>query len=152
VSFNVNNNPFQGSYLFNYTLQTGTHKPTQTSSATQPQGNGLLEMQTFLDDQWRSRNENEQRKKKHSQSQPKTMQEMMQQLSTQKQEVSRLRNQLETTNDPALQQLLQDQFGSKSQHYSDLENQVSLMFRGPGGGFVGSEGKIDHVGGFATTS
>jgi len=157
VNFNVQNNPFQGSYLFNYSLQgsnnTGS-SPANPNGQNPPSINGPTEYQTFLDEQLRARNANEQRKKKDVQSQPQqqNMQEMMQQLSTKKQEVGRLQHQLDSTNDPALQRLLQNKFGTTSQTYSDLENQVSLMFRGPGSGFVGSEGRIDHVGGFVTTS
>jgi hypothetical protein len=160
VSFNVPNNPFRGAYLLNYTPQIRTRKPEEDPNTKTPDnanktggsGNSDSELQTFMDAQFRKRNALENRKKNSAQSQPKTMQEMLQDLNTQRAEVDRLKHQLDSTNDPALHRLLQEQFGSKSQSFSSLESQVSLLFRGPGGGFVGSEGKIDHIGSFVTTS
>lgn len=164
MSFNVSNNPFQGAYLFNYNYTPQSRKPAPQQDPTlldptmqdptmQKQNtSGRATFQSYQDDQLRKRNALEQRKKSISQSQPQSMKDMLQQLSTQQQEVNRLKHQLDSTNDPALQQLLKEQYGAKSQNYSSLEAQVSLMFRGPGGGFVGSEGKIDHIGSFVTTS
>jgi hypothetical protein len=63
-----------------------------------------------------------------------------------------LQFQLNATNDPQVQQMLQTMFGNESQSYFNLENQASLMFRGPGSGFVGSTGRIDQIGGSITMS
>jgi hypothetical protein len=152
VNFNVQQNPFQGSYLFNYGKNPAL-AATQTQQNQDASVNGFSGYQAFLDNYMRTRNANEKRQQKVNQNnQPQTLEQLWQELGQKKQKVSQLQFQLNATNDPQVQQMLQTMFGNESQSYFNLENQASLMFRGPGSGFVGSTGRIDQIGGSITMS
>ncbi|MCE3236183.1 MAG: hypothetical protein K0Q50_2363 [Vampirovibrio sp.] len=148
MSFNVQNNPFQGSYLFNFSFQPPdpSQRPDQ---AGQPFSGGLYNSQNFLADTLRDRDQLG-RKKKNGALSPDNVNRMLSQLSLQQGEVSRLKNQIDAAKDPLLRDRLESSLGQKSLSFNNLQSQISLQFKALNSGFLGSENKIDHPGSFVT--
>lgn len=146
MSFNVQNNPFQGSYLFNFTFQP---QPRDANQSGQPFSGGLYSSQNFLTDSLRERDALN-RKKRNSAMNPESVQRMLGQLSLQQGEVSRLRAQIDAAKDPAMRERLESTLGQKSTSFNNLQSQISLQFKALSSGFLGSENKVDNVGSFVT--
>ncbi len=154
MSFNVQNNPFQGAYLFNFSFQQGAAQPNPNGNVNglqQPFNGGLGEYQNFLQDSQRNRSLNE-RKKKNGLLSPENLQRMMLQISQQQNEIDRLKYQIESSKDPSLKNSLQSRLGEKSTNFFSLQNTLSQQFKALGSGFLGSENRTDHVGSFVTFS
>jgi len=154
VSFNVQNNPFPGAYLFNFSFQPGAAQPNPNGNVNglqQPFNGGLSEYQNFLQDSQRNRSLNE-RKKKNGLLSPENLQRMMLQISQQQSDIDRLKYQIEASKDPSLKNSLQSRLGEKSTNFFSLQNTLSQQFKALSSGFLGSENRTDHVGSFVTFS
>lgn len=150
MNFNVQNNPFQGAYLFNFSFQPGTGQPNpnEARNGSQPFTGGLSEYQNFLEDSQRNRGLND-RKKKNGLN-PDNLQRMMSQITQQQNDINRLKFQIESSQDPMLKDRLQSTLGEKSTSFFSLQNTLSQQFKALCSGFLGSENRTDHVGSFVT--
>lgn len=148
MSFNVQNNPFQGAYLFNFSFQP-PDSAQRTNQAGQPFSGGLYGSQNFLSETLRDRDQLG-RKKKNGAMNPDTVNRMLSQLSLQQGEVSRLRAQIDAAKDPLMKDRLESTLGQKSLSFNNLQSQISLQFKALNSGFLGSENKVDHPGSFVT--
>lgn len=71
-------------------------------------------------------------------------------LNQRRDEVAELHKQLLDTKNPFERQQLEASLSYKSSGTTGLKHNIASSYDGPGGGFVGSENRIDYIGSFAT--
>jgi hypothetical protein len=149
VDFNVQNNPFQGAYLFHFNMPQRQQSTSSDADSNHPFKGGMLESQSFLSAAQYQR-DNEARRKKNGGLSSENLQRMLSQISQQQNDINRLKYQIEASKDPFLKTRLQSTLGEKSNNFFSLQNTVSQQFKNLSSGFLGSENKTDHVGSFVT--
>jgi hypothetical protein len=153
VSFNVNTNPFQDAYLFRLDVKknpppSGGQK-TGHANKTGGANNGPPVMDDYIRDAQRKKALND---RKNSQSDQKNgnMNAMVQKLYQRQQEVNGLKREVLSVNEPSRKKILEADINSKSAGTIALNHDLNSSYNASGGGFVGSEGRVDYVGSFVT--
>jgi hypothetical protein len=150
VSMNVQPNPFQGAYLLR--LDVKKNPPSTGNNGAQPQtgGNGGSEVtQDYIKNSHRKKSLLD-HKKIVTQQRDGGTQHKLQLLNQRRDEVNNLHKQLMAAKNPFERQQLESALGLKSAGTNAMEHNVGSSYDGPGGGFVGSENRIDYVGSFVT--
>ena len=139
-----NRNPFQQvryqqNGLFQLPVTWGQNTTSSGGAGYQP-----YQDRSKVDDQLRDR------QKLRSQEQPEQLQQMRNRIFIREGEIEKLRKQLHGANDPLIKRALEQSVNTKNAGYSSLQSEYNQMFSGITSGFVGNEGKIDHIGSFVT--
>lgn len=75
---------------------------------------------------------------------------MQQKIWEREQEINRLDYQIQNAGDPALKRNLELNRNVQNAGFASLQGEFSRQSGSSGGGFVGNENKIDHIGSFVT--
>lgn len=154
MSMNVNTNPFQDAYLLRLNVKKNPPSAEGENGQSKQNSGGANGSPPIMDQYIRE----SQRKKalsdrKNMQNDQKSgnLGEMMLKLAERKEEVNGLRRDALSVTDPSKKKILENNLYSKSAATTDLDHDLNFSYNSSGGGFVGSEGRIDYVGSFVTT-
>lgn len=91
------------------------------------------------------------RRNQRSGEKPLELSQMRERIATRQTEIDGIQKQLRNTNDPELKRYLESNMNIKNAGFASLQGEYNKYFTGITSGFVGNEGKIDHIGSFVTT-
>lgn len=141
-------NPFQDAYRYqrNNPFQLPVTWGSNTSSAG---GAGGTDYNPFLNraglsDDLRSR------RNQRTEQRPETLSQMENKLWVRQQEINRLDYQIQNAGDAGLKRSLESTRSVQNTGLISLQGEFDRQSGTVGGGFVGNENKIDHIGSFVT--